>query len=132
MRIVLLKINVNDVFKEIEEEYFKYRDTFYKCLIVNLIVFNSTKSLILHNVIIEDNYYNEYLKSLVARNLNLEQLIAEIDPIFAMSIFLDSNLYIEEFIQSKHDNNAKNLYSLTIDDGYNIVITNKQLRKLKC
>lgn len=132
MRVAFLKINVNDVFNEIEEDYFKYKDIFYKCLIVNLIIYNSTKSFILNNVIIEDFFYNEYLKNLVARNLNLEQLIAEIDPIFAMSIFLDSNLYIEEFISSKHNDKAKNLYSLTIDEGYNIVITNKQLKKLKC
>jgi hypothetical protein len=129
MRSLTLKININHLRGDIDRDYFKFKDSFYKCLIVNLCIYNTFHGNILASSIIEDSHYNQYLLYLANRQSTMEELIAEIDPVHATTIFLDSNIYLEEFINTKHDANVMNLYSLTIDDTYNIVITNKQLKR---
>lgn len=129
MKTQVLKINVNNLKNEIEKDYFKYKDIFYRCLIVNLCIYNSFNNMVLHSTIVEDAQYNQFLLYLAQKQCSPQELIAEIDPVHAVTIFLDSNIYLEEFINTRHDNNMMNLYSLTIDDMYNIVITNKQIRR---
>ena len=130
MRTYVLKINVNNIHSEIQRDYFKYRDIFYKCLIVNLCICSKLTIENLHqSSIIEDSHYNQYLIYLINSNMTLEDLIKEIDPVYNVSIFTDTHIYLEEFINMKHNQSLLNVYSLTIDDAYNIVITNKQLRR---
>lgn len=129
MRTQVLKINVNNIRHEIEKDYFRYKDLFYRCLIVNLCIYNSMNNMILASTIIEDSHYNQYLLFLGQKQATLQEMIAEIDPVHAVSTFLDTQVYLEEFINLKHEHNLVNLYSLTIDDAYNIVITNKQLKR---
>lgn len=129
MRTQVLKINVNNIRHEIEKDYFRYKDLFYRCLIVNLCVYNTFNHVILTSTIIEDSHYNQYLLYLAQKQATVNELVAEIDPVHAVSTFLDTQVYLEEFINMRHDANMVNLYSLTIDDTYNIVITNKQLKK---
>lgn len=129
MRTFQLKINFNNLSRDIEKDYFKHKDIFYRCLIVNLCTYNLLHSPILHNTIIEDSHYNQYLLHLVNRGGVVEDMIREIDTLHHMSLFLDTNVYLEEFIQLKHNPKTLNLYHLTIDDGYNAVITNKHLKR---
>lgn len=129
MKTYQLKINVNNIKQEIEQNYFKYKDIFYKSLIVNLCIYNTFNKNILSNTIIDDSHYNQYLLYLANKQATVEELISEINHEFATNIFLDTNLYIEEFINMKHSDRYFNLYQLTIDDSYNIVITNKLIKK---
>lgn len=129
MKTQVLRINVNNMRQEIEKDYFRYKDVFYKCLIVNLCIYNSFNNFVLSSTIIDDSHYNQYLLYLANKQASLSELIAEIDPIHAVNTFLDTQVYLEEFVNMKHDANLINLYSLSIDDTYHIVITNKQLKR---
>lgn len=127
MRTYQLKINVNNLRAEIKKDYFKYRDIFYRCLIGNLSVYHQLYGQVLQNTIIEDSHYNQYLLYLVNRNMSLKEILAEIDTPYNLSIFMDTNVYFEEFIRMKHDSTKLNVYHLSIDDTYNIITTNKHL-----
>lgn len=129
MRTHVLKINMSNIGHQIEKNYFHYRDLFYRCLVVNLCVYDAMSHKVLSSTIIEDSHYNQYLLHLAQRQASLQELISEIDPTHAVTTFLDTQLYMEEFLNAKHDDTLSNLYSLTIDDMYNIVITNKQLKR---
>jgi len=131
MKTFTLRINVNNLRDEIEKDFFKFKDIFYKALIANLYAYDMFNSRILPNTIIEDSYYNQYLLFIISKNTTLREVINEIGFPYNTSIFLDMNLYIEEFINIKHNKNTLNLYSLTIDDTYHIVINNKQLKRRK-
>lgn len=129
MRTHVLKINVSNLKRDIENDYFRYKELFYRCLIVGLCVHNSFSRNVLHTTIIEDSHYNQFLMYLAQKVCSVQEMIAEIDPVHAATTFIDMNLYLDEFLHMKHDNELLNLYSLTIDDTYNIVITNKQIKR---
>jgi len=129
MRTFTLKINVNNIHKEIEKDFFKYKDVFYKALIANLCVYNTFNGLVLGSTIIEDSHYNQFLLFLMNKNATVKEVIDEIGSKNDVLLFLDTNMYVEEFISTKHDPNVINLYSLTIDDTYHIVINNKQIKR---
>lgn len=129
MRTQVLKFNVNNIRQQIEQDYFRYKDLFYRCLIVNLCIYNTFNNQILASTIIEDSHYNQYLMYLAQKQASIPELISEIDPVHAASTFLDAQIYLEDFIDIKHDNALTNLYSLTIDDSFNVVVTNKQLKR---
>lgn len=131
MKTYFLKINANNLRNEIKKDYFKYRDIFFKCLIGNLCVHNQLYKSVLSSTIIEDSHYNQYLMYLISRNPTLKEIVAEIDTPFNISVFLDTSVYLEEFIQTKHDSTKLNVYQLTIDDNFNVVITVKLLNYVK-
>lgn len=129
MRTFVLKINVNNLRREIDNNYFKFRDIFYKCLIVNLCIYHNLRTPILLNSVIEDSNYNQYLILMSAKQqFHLKEAVLEIDPAHNVNILLDMNLYLEEFINIKHTYTCLNVYSLTIDDDYQVVITLKHIK----
>ena len=129
MKTHVLRINVNNLKAEIENNYFKYKDIFYKCLVVNLCMYNIVKENILPNVIMEDGQYNQYLVYLAGKNLPLDELIAEIDLVQYMPIFLDMAIYLDEFIDMRYNPYSYNLFSLTIDDSGHVSVFNKNVKK---
>lgn len=130
MRTLTLKINVNNLREQIQRDYFKYRDLFYRCLVVNLCsTGRMTPQDLLSSTIIEDSHYNQHLLYLANSNLALQDMIKDLDPSENANLFIDTNIYFFEFFNSRHDPHRVNVYSLTIDDAYNIVITNKQLKR---
>lgn len=130
MRTQVLKVNVNNLKKEINNNYFKYKDIFYKCLVVNLCLYSMTKRDITENVIIEDSVYQQYLSYLINKKCNLPELLQEIALESHISIFLDLSIYIDEFIDMKYNPLKFNLFSLTIDDNGYINVSNKTLKKV--
>lgn len=129
MRTFVLKINMSNMKEYIDKDYFKYKDIFYKCLIANLCAYNTYNDIILTTTIIEDSHYNQYLLYFINNQLSLEEIIVKVDLANNIHLLTDIMLYLEEFIKLKHDKNKLNLYSLTIDDCYNVLITNKQIKK---
>jgi len=130
VRTHVLKVNVNNLKREINNNYFKYKDIFYKCLVVNLCLYNMTKGDILENVIVEDSIYQQYLSYLINKKCALPELLQEIALDTHTYIFLDLNIYIDEFIDMKYDAKKFNLFSLTIDDNGYINVFNKTIRKI--
>lgn len=130
MRTHVLKVNVNNLKREINNNYFKYKDIFYKCLVVNLCLYNMTKYDILENVIIEDSTYQQYLSYLINKRCTLPELLQEIALETHTHIFLDLTIYIDEFIDMKYNSDKFNLFSLTIDDNGYINVFNKTIRKI--
>jgi hypothetical protein len=97
-------------------------------MIGNLCIYNQLYGTVLTTSLIEDSHYNQYLMYLANRQVTLEGIVAEIDSPYNLSVFLDTSIYFEEFIKYKHDPTKLNLYNLSIDDNYNIVVTNRQLK----
>lgn len=127
MKTYVLKINMANIRKDIEKDYFKYKDIFFKCLLTNLYVYSAMYRNILPSTVIEDSHYNQHLMYLVSSNMSVEEAIQDVINTFNIEVFLDTNVYFEEFIQMKHDEAKINVYQLTIDDYSNIVVTNKQI-----
>lgn len=129
MRTYHLKVNVNNIKRDINNHYFKYRDMFYRMLITNICIYNYMNYGLLQNTIIEESSYNQYFLHLANKQLSLDEILNELNIASELPLYMDISLYIEEFLQQKHSNTHINLYSLTIsDDGY-LVIENKQLSR---
>jgi len=127
MRTETLKVNVNNIKREINSQYFKYRDMFYRMLVANICVYNYMNYNVLLNTIFEDSSYNQYFLYVANKRLSLEEILSELNIIHELPLYMDVSLYIEEFIQQKHSNKHINVYSLTISDEGHLVISNKKL-----
>lgn len=130
MRTDSLKVNVNNIKRQMNTQYFKYRDMFYRMLVANICIFNYMNYDALRNTIFEDSSYNQFFLYIANKRLSLEEILTELNILQELPLYMDVSLYIEEFIQQKHSNNHINVYSLTIsDDGY-LIISNKRLDRV--
>lgn len=127
MHTETLKVNVNNIKREINSQYFKYRDMFYRMLVANICVYNYMNYNVLLNTIFEDSSYNQYFLYVANKRLSLEEILSELNIIHELPLYMDVSLYIEEFIQQKHSNKHINVYSLTISDEGHLVVSNKKL-----
>lgn len=130
MRTETLKVNVNNIKREINSQYFKYRDMFYRMLVANICVYNYMNYNVLQNTIFEDSSYNQYFLYVANKRLSLEEILSELNIIHELPLYMDVSLYIEEFIQQKHSNKHINVYSLTISDEGHLVVSNKKLDRV--
>lgn len=83
----------------------------------------------LQNTIIEDSSYNQYFLYLANKQLSLKELLSELNISDALSLYMDFSLYIDEFLQDKHMDNRINVYSISVTDDGNLIISNKKLSK---
>lgn len=130
MRTDSLKVNVNNIKREMNSQYFKYRDMFYRMLVANICIYNYMNYDALRNTIFEDSSYNQFFLYIANKRLSLEEILTELNIIQELPLYMDISLYIEEFIQQKHSNNHINVYSLTISDEGYLVIYNKRLDRI--
>lgn len=130
MRTDSLKVNVNNIKREMNSQYFKYRDMFYRMLVANICIYNYMNYDALRNTIFEDSSYNQFFLYIANKRLSLEEILTELNIIQELPLYMDVSLYIEEFIQQKHSNNHINVYSLTISDEGYLVIYNKRLDRI--
>lgn len=130
MRTDSLKVNVNNIKREMNSQYFKYRDMFYRMLVANICIYNYMNYDALRNTIFEDSSYNQFFLYIANKRLSLEEILTELNIIQELPLYMDVSLYIEEFIQQKHSNNHVNVYSLTISDEGYLVIYNKRLDRI--
>ncbi len=129
MRTVTLKINYAVLKEQIEEDYFKTLDLFYKAFIVSLCLYDRNVKPVVFNSFIENGNYHRFMTEVCDARDRGEDIINLIDPVNNAHIFLDMSVYTEEFFTKRHNDKKANIYSLTIDDHYNAVITNKQVGK---
>jgi hypothetical protein len=78
MRTETLKVNVNNIKREINSQYFKYRDMFYRMLVANICVYNYMNYNVLQNTIFEDSSYNQYFLYVANKRLSLEEILSEL------------------------------------------------------
>lgn len=129
MRTVTIKINYANLKNEIETNYFYYLDLFYKTFIVSLCIFDKNVKPILFSTVIENSQYNHFLREVQEAQDRGEEIIDLIDPKHNIHVFTDMNVYTLDFLNLKHNGKKPNIYNLTIDDNYNVCITNKQVGK---
>ena len=122
-----LKINFANLKHEIERNYFAYRDIFYKALIVNLCNHHAVCKPIAESTVLEDFQYNQSFQQLIQSSHTLRDLVLQVTNLTHPSVVIDMEIYVDEFLQARHNSKRINVYSLTIDDCYNVIITNKQL-----
>lgn len=118
-----IKINYNNIKGQIQQDYFHYLDLFYKILIL-YIVFNDRPEMPLTStLVLENKYYDDLLRRVIQSGCMGRKIpeLAMIDP----GATVDMQIYLEDFIQIYHNQNAINIYNLTIDEQYNVLITNK-------
>lgn len=127
MRTVTIKINYANLKTEIEENYFYYLDLFYKAFVVNICTFDKTVKPVLFSTVIENAQYNLFLHEVKEARDRGEDIIELIDPKHNLHVFADMSIYTADFFNLKHNEKKPNIYNLTIDDHYNVVITNKQV-----
>lgn len=128
MRTYVLRINFNNLRKEINDNYFLYKDIFYKCFIANVYSYCINNKDVSKNIFIDNAHYWQYFVNAINIKQPIKSMLYELSIDKYVNIFLDMNLYIEEFINMKHDRNALNIYSLDISDTYYLEIKNKHIK----
>ena len=129
MRTVTLKINYANLKEGIESDYFYYLDLFYKSFLVSLVIYSNNIKPIFYNSIIENEKYNYFLREVLEAHQRGEDIIELINPEHNITVLSDMSVYTVDFFTGKHNEKKANIYNLTIDDHYNVVITNKQVGK---
>lgn len=129
MRTVTLKINYANLKEGIENDYFYYLDLFYKSFLVSLVIYSNNIKPIFYNTIIENEKYNYFLREVLEAQQRGEDIVELINPKHNITVLSDMSVYTVDFFTGKHNEKKANIYNLTIDDHYNVVITNKQVGK---
>lgn len=129
MRTVTLKINYANLKEGIENDYFYYLDLFYKSFLVSLVIYSNNIKPIFYNTIIENEKYNYFLREVLEAQQRGEDIVELINPEHNITVLSDMSVYTVDFFTGKHNEKKANIYNLTIDDHYNVVITNKQVGK---
>ena len=129
MRTVTLKINYANLKEGIENDYFHYLDLFYKSFLVSLVIYSNNIKPIFYNSIIENEKYNYFLREVLEAQQRGEDIVELINPKHNITVLSDMSVYTVDFFTGKHNEKKANIYNLTIDDHYNVVITNKQVGK---
>ena len=129
MRTVTLKINYANLKEGIENDYFYYLDLFYKSFLVSLVIYSNNIKPIFYNSIIENEKYNYFLREVLEAQQRGEDIVELINPKHNITVLSDMSVYTVDFFTGKHNEKKANIYNLTIDDHYNVVITNKQVAK---
>lgn len=118
-----VRINYNNIRGQIQQDYFHYLDMFYKILIL-YVVFNDRPELPLsQTLVLENRHYDDLLRRVIASGCMGRRIpeLSTIDP----TAIVDMQIYLEDFVRLKHNKSAINIYNLTIDEDYNVLITNK-------
>lgn len=129
MKSHTLKINQRHLKDYIEENYFFCLDTFHRCLAVSLVNYNQEKENILSSIVMENAHYNSLVPDMDKRLIQGHNIIEDIHSKYGLQVYLDMQVYLDSFIRLKHIASMSNIYCLTIDHEYNVVITIKQLGK---
>lgn len=124
-----IKINQANLKNEIETNYFYWLDVFHRCFAVSLVLHSNSKNPILETTLLENSHYNQLLHDIDFRYKKGYNVVEDINSKNNIAVFLDLQVYLEEFLTMKHNSTGSNIYNLTIDHEYNLVITHKQLGK---
>lgn len=122
-------INLSNLKSQIDNDYFKYRDMFYRCMIVNLGLYNLTKEEIRCTTIIEDSHYHQTFFTMLEGSPSIEHLLRDVESSEYTMLLVDMNLYLDSFIEKNHNHNVMNIYSLSIEDNFHVRISNKQISR---
>lgn len=132
MRTYTLKINVNHLKKDIEKDYFKYRQMFFKALVVSVCINSVLYKDLVPFTVIEDEVYNQYFLQLASRAITEIDLLTELNTKEQLAIYFDILPYVEEFFNKHIDTQsyiALNVLNIRINDDGWIEISSKRIRR---
>lgn len=127
MRILRVKINLNHLRRDIDSNYPRFRELFYRALVANLAAYNMLHGIILNTTVIEDSHFNQLLLYLANSGVSLQEVIGQIDSDIGKFMYADTSVYVEDFLRHHHNPKSLNLYSCELDETYHLVITNRQI-----
>lgn len=130
MRLKTLRINYNHLKDEITKDYFLYLDAFHKAFLVSLIYANTELTPTVPTSILENHYYNHMLSELHHAHLRGENLLGAIHDTMGPHLFSDMDVYLGEFLTKHHEYKTANIYTLTVDNKFNVEITRKVLGRV--
>lgn len=124
MRTFNLKYSLGLLRPVIDSDYFMVVGALYKALVYNLAVYSLTVKPIVDTTIIDQPSYQPWFITMATT-----PMIPVIPRLLIPeAVILDMELYLSAFITDRHNRAMLNIYGLSIDDVYNIHITNKQIR----
>lgn len=124
MRTFTLKYSIGLLKPAIDDDYFLAIDTMYKAMAFNLAVYSLTVKFIADTTIIDQPIIQQWFQG-----LGVDAGIPTIPRLSVPpSVILDMGLYLTEFVTARHNSGMLNIYGLSVDDAYNLQITNKQTR----
>lgn len=126
MRSKTLKINYNHMKNELLQDYFKYLDIFHKSFLVTLVYLTTPDTPLTLTSKLENAHYSYLLTDMFNNHCKGENLL-EIFTDKEKYLLVDLQVYLQEFLVKTHNFKAYNIYNLTIDHEYNLVITSKQM-----
>lgn len=125
MRHHSLRINYNNLKDEIEKDYFHYLDMFYKALILYMVYNDRPDFPLVGSLVLENKLYDDLLRRTAISGCGGKTIPELRELSLNLHAVLDMQIYLEDFIRMKHNQKAINIYSLTIDENYNVLVTNK-------
>ena len=128
MRIHTLKLNYNHLKREIEFDYINMRQVFYTGFVLCMAYLDGGTYRYLNNAIVEDAGFRHLPSEIMGI------LSAGISPFDRLglgnypNLIQDMIVYLDEFMVKHHHPHLLNIYDLTLDEKFNIVISIKQVR----
>lgn len=114
--------------KNVDDNYFIYKDLAYRSLIFNVIEFLYKNSLSNTNIILEDMFYNGLYNSLFGTNRAFEEMMNSVRKLNDIDVVLDFNIYISDFLEKKFDYRHINVIDLHIDKTDELCVIIKHLK----
>lgn len=125
MNSYLLRVNYNHLKGEINHDYLAMKDHLTRSLIGSLAIIHSTVKR-LDSLVMEDNSYNHILRTAMSVGTN-QDLFKLLDLSSNVYETLDMHTFVEEFMLSKYKPNKTCYLLVTIDSGYYLNVTLKDL-----
>ncbi len=126
------------VYKDaIVSDYFNYKDLFWRAMLACLCLMEGDDYEPRKTAMIDDIYYTNVFSdmlSIINRGGTRNEVIAKAAEGVSLSlvpyfnyVLADLSIYLVDTVKRYHVTNTVNIYSLSIDDKYNVVIAIRQL-----
>lgn len=126
MRSKTLTVNYNHMRSQIKAEYLRYLDVFHKSFLATLIHLNTPDTPLVPTTVMENAQYTKQLSDMYLAHTNGRNILTMFDGP-EVHVFVDIQIYLQEFLMDVHNFKEYNYYNITVDPKYNIIIANKQL-----
>lgn len=127
MRQSNVKVNLNHIKREVLTDYFKYRDAFYKCFIINLVLYGQTVRPILPNSLIEDTGYHQLFVDITSGLIPIDRVLNDIAIPNAGHMLADLNIYTSNLFDHHHKDNQLNVYRMHFKPDGHLILENFHL-----
>lgn len=120
-----LRVNMNHMKGQINHDFLAAKDHLTKCVIANFAIIHCTTRR-LDSIVMEDGAYNQVLKTCLSLP-GLKEVLAYLELVEFHYDALDMYTFVEEFVASKYKPNKVCYVLVTIDAGYYLSVTMKDI-----